>query len=490
MRKKYIALDIGGSGGRASLGEYDGSTIRVNPLYEFSYNHVEIHGTPYWNALAIIQGVYDSLASASQLIGNNACSIGIDTMGVNFGLLDSDDELISNPFYTRIPQDSKVNKYIFEKIDPDSLYSITGLQTSKLNALYYLAKMQMTGAPALEQVRTFLMLPDLLNFWLTGNKAAEYTISSTSYLLNATTQNWSRELLDICSLNDIFPDIVPAGTVIGSLSHNVKRLTGLSSAAVVATASHDTAAAISVVPNTENLCAYISSGTWGMLGMDIKDPILTEEAKRNNFANEGGAFGNIRFIHNSVNLWILKECNKIWQKKGLEYPWDQLSELAQHERAFTAFIDPQNPKFLLSHNMLETMQSVCIEYGFEPPQTLGSFVRVLYESLALKYRYTFDRMCETSNKRPKVLHIIGGGGQDILLNQFIANAIGIPVISGPNNATVLGNIIFQMKADGEISSKDEVKEIIKNSCELITWYPEDTVLWKEQYERYLSFLNT
>lgn len=485
--RKYITLDIGGSGGRCVVGRYNGKKLLLEKVGEFENDHVRILDHVYWDVLKLFSGIKESLKKANTLYEKDLVSVGVDTMGVSFALLDDNGELIGNPFYSRVPQKKEILNETFNRVPREEIYRTTGLQLTKLNSLYHLVEMVRSNSPALKNAKTFLMLPDLMNYWLTGRTISEYTIASTSHLLNARTKDWALDMIEKMGIpSHIFPEIMKAGNVIEKLHPVVAEDTGLHRIAVAATASHDTAAAIACVPAETDNYAYISSGTWGMLGCEVSEPILTDKALEYNFANEGAAPGNIRFIHNSVNLWILKECKRIWDLEGRRSSWDELMEMAQQAKPFLAFIDPQWPEFLLPENMPETMQKMCVQTGQNPPQTKGETVRVVMESLAFKYRYTFDNLTDILGRKPEVLHIVGGGGRNRLLSQFTANAINVPVITGPYDATSVGNIIMQMIAVGDISSYEEGKELIRMSFPSEAYTPVFSDTWEEQYHRYLS----
>ncbi|GAA0181458.1 rhamnulokinase family protein [Clostridium sediminicola] len=483
--RKYITLDIGGSGGRCVVGSYDGNKLTLEKVGEFENSHVRVLNHYYWDVLKLFSGIKDSLKKVNKLYGKELVSLGVDTMGVNFALLDSNGELIGNPFYTRVPQKKEILNKTFNRVPRKEIYGTTGLQLTKLNSLYHLAEMVGTNSPALKNAKTFLMLPDLINYWLTGKTVSEYTIASTSHLLDASKKEWALDMIkDMGIPTHIFPEIIKPGNTIGKLHPKVAEDIGIHRISVAATASHDTAAALACVPAEIENYAYLSSGTWGMLGCETSEPILTEKAMKYNFANEGSVLGNTRFIYNSVNLWILKECKRIWELEGRKYTWDELINMAEESKPFLAFIDPQWSEFLVPENMPKTIQKMCSNTGQNIPETKGEIVRVIIESLALKYRYTFDNLTEIIGRKPEVLHIVGGGGRNKMLSRFTANAINVPVITGPYDATAVGNIIMQMIAVGDISSYEEGKELIRKSFPCKTYLPALKNVWEEKYQRY------
>jgi sugar (pentulose or hexulose) kinase len=353
--------------------------------------------------------------------------------------------------------------------------------------------MALSAAPALEIAQTFLMLPDLINYWLTGRVACEYTIASTSHLLEACTKQWAYPLMEAMGIpTRIFPEIVEPGQVLEKLHHTVVEETGLGPIPVVATASHDTAAAVATVPAQvdnhpleETFHAYLSSGTWGLLGTELSRPLLSEKALTYNFANEGGPLGTIRLLNNALNLWLLQECQRIWALEGKDYTWGEMVQMAERVEPLIAFIDPHAPEFLTPEHMPKQLQAACHQTGQRVPETKGGIIRMILESLAFKYRYTIEKLADILGKKPQVLHIVGGGGRNKMLSQFAANAINIPVVTGPYEATSIGNIIMQMIATGDLTSLEEGRELVSVSFPIETYLPVDSDVWEEQYRKYI-----
>ena len=414
-------------------------------------------------------------------------SLGVDTMGIAFALLAANGELLSNPRYSRLSQQPAILAEAFKRTEPDQIYQQTGLQPAKLNSLYGLLAMQLANAPLLEAASTFLMLPDLINYWLTGRIASEYTIASTSHLLKARTKNWAYPLITTMQLpTHIFPEIIEPGQVLAELHSSVTAETGLPAISVVATASHDTAAAVAAVPATQPNYAYLSSGTWGMVGVELEAPILTAKAQQYQFANEGGVGQTIRFINNNLNLWLLQECRRTWANQGQAHSWDDLAILAEQSEPFVACVDPNAADFFLPASMPQAIQQFCRRTGQAVPQTPGQIIRVVLESLAFRYRTAVDKLSEILERKPELLHIIGGGGRNRLLNQFAANATDLPVIVGPFEATSAGNILVQMIALGDLFNLAEGRELVRRSFPTETYAPQNTEEWNEKYQWYLA----
>lgn len=485
--KKYIALDIGGSGGRCVVGGFDGKKLVLNEVYRFGNRHVRVLDQVYWDALNLFSGAKDSLRKARQIYGANLNSLGVDTMGVAFALLDRQGHLLSNPLYHRLPQAENILDEAFRRMPREEIFEITGLQLMRLDSLYFLLKMRLANSSALASAETFLMLPDLLNYWLTGRRVCEYTIASTSHLLDVHIKKWSQRLINTMGLPEhIFPEIVEPGHIIEDLHPSLKAEMGFKQFAVVATASHDTAAAIASIPADDDNFALLSSGTWGLLGTVLSHPIVTPKVADNNFANEGGIVGTTRLLHNSINLWLAQECQRIWNKAGEKASWAHLVALAKQAKPFRAFIDPDTPAFKLPADMPAAIQAMCKQTGQRIPQTKGEIMRVIFESLAFSYRVAFEKLADILGKRPKVLYIIGGGSHNELLCQFAANALNTQVVAMPYEATSAGNILIQMIASGDLATINEGHQLVRNSFSSKMYAPVDPLIWETGFSDYLK----
>ena len=440
----------------------------------------------YWNVLQQFSKLKQGLRQAQQVYGPNVVSLGVDTMGVAFALLDCRGHLLSNPLYHRLPQTEAIRREAFKRMSKRDIFQITGLQLNRLDSLYHLVKMKRDGSPVLEMADTFLMLPDLINYWLTGRAACEYTIASTSHLLNARTKTWSIPLLEAMEIpTHIFPEIIEPGQVLDRLHPVVAEETGLGRLPVIATASHDTAAAIASVPAEVDDYTCLSSGTWGLLGAVIARPILTDKVAAYNFANEGGVSGSVRLLHNSINLWLAQECQRNWAREGKNYSWETLVKMTEQAKPFMAVVDSDAPVFKLPPDMPATIQAVCRQTGQSVPQSAGEIMRVILESLAFKYRHALDKLADILDRQPQVLHIVGGGGRNKLLCQIAANALNLPVIAGPYEATSVGNIMMQMIAVGDLANLDEGRQLVRASFPTETYVPVDSDAWEDHYQRYL-----
>ncbi len=490
-RKRYIALDLGGTA-RCVAGAFDGETLSLEVIDRFQNPYVRTLDQVYWDVLGLFARVKQSLQQVVAKFGaSDLASLGVDTMGGAFALLDANGELLGNPRYSRLPQKADVLAEAYKRVEPDRIYQQTGLLPTKLNSLYGLLALQFANSPLLDAAGSFLMLPDLCNYWLTGRIASEYTIASTSHLLDARTRDWARPLLAEMQLSaQLFPEIIEPGQILAGLHASVITETGLPALPVVATASHDTAAAIAAVPATESNYAYLSSGTWGMVGAELAAPILTAQAQTYQFANEGGVERTIRFINNNLNLWLVQGCQRFWARQGQDYSWEDLVFLAEQSEPFAAFVDPNAAEFFLPSDMPQALRAYCLRTGQAVPQTPGQIIRIILESLAFRYRDVIERLSEILGREPAVIHVVGGGGRNRLLNQCVANATGLPIIVGPFEATSAGNILMQMIALGDLADVEQGRELVRRSFPTETTIPQDTGAWNEYYQRYLAHNET
>jgi rhamnulokinase len=487
-KAQYIALDLGASNGRCVVGRFDGSRLTLEVTHRFENCPVELMGRLYWDVLGLYQNIEHSLHSLGQT-GRPFASIGIDTWGCDFALLDRQGKLVANPYCYRDRHTEGMYAEAFRRVSKEDIFTTTGLQFMELNTLFQLLAMHVHDDPALRSAHTFVHLPDLLSYWLTGVIASEYTNASTSQLLGAASRDWAYNLIQKLGLpEEIFPPIVQPGEQLGPLLPELALKTGLGPVLVIATASHDTAAAIVATPTAGGPYAYLSSGTWGLLGQEIDQPLLTPDCMRLNITNEGGAFGKITLLRNIANLWFLQESRRHWSKAGEQLDWSALIEMANQAPAFTAFIDPDDATFILPGDIPSRIQAYCQQTGQTVPATRGEILRVVLESLALKYRYTLERVQAVSGVLAETFHIIGGGSRNRLLNQFTANALNLPVVSGPDEATAAGNILVQMVGLGHLASLEEARCLVRDSFVTETYLPRDTNRWDEAYTQFLTSL--
>jgi len=486
----YTAFDLGASNGRCILGRFTGERLDLEVFHRFENGSVEINDHLYWDILGIYQQIKSCLINLGREYRHELRGIGVDTWGCDFAFLDKQGKLVANPYSYRDPQTAGMIPSLFTRMPKEVLFNLTGLQFMEPNTLLQIHVLQLREDPVLQAAATFQHISDLMHYWLTGVIACEYTNASTSQLLNASTRAWATPILEAFELPPgLFPEVVSPGIVLGSLRAPILSETGLDQARVIATATHDTAAAIVATPAETSQFAYISSGTWALLGVEIDHPVLTEQCLVYNIANEGGAFGKITLLKNIANLWLLQECRRQWELEGEGLSWGDMTDMAARSRPFSAFIDPDDPVFSHHGNMPAKIQRYCQDKGQPIPADKGEIIRTVLESLALKYRFVLDRIINLTQTPVEVLHIIGGGSRNTLLNQFTANAIHLPVLAGPAEATALGNILVQMVAMGDLASLEEARQLVCSSFQLANYLPQDGDVWEEQYQRFLMTIN-
>jgi len=484
---KFLALDLGAESGRAMIGSFDGELLRLEEIHRFSNGAVQVLDSLHWDVLYLWKEIKQSLALAAQTCGDSLISIGLDTWGLDFGLLAADDTLLCNPYHYRDSRTNGMMEVAFQHLPRSEIYERTGIQFMQLNSLYQLLAMVQSGTPILRMAKVFLMMPDLFNFWLTGRKVNEFTDATTTQCYDPRAGDWAWELLEKLGIpTQIFQEIVPPGTVIDSLLASVAEETGCPQIPVVAPGTHDTASAVAAVPTTDSDYIYLSSGTWSLMGVEIDKPLITSESLANNFTNEGGVNNTFRLLKNIMGLWLVQECRREWARRGTTYSYDELSQMAAQAPAFVSLIVPADSRFLAPGDMPIRIQDFCRDTNQPVPETNGAIVRCALESLALEYRWVAERLQDMLGRPLPRIHIVGGGSRNRLLNQFTADCTGRKVIAGPAEATAIGNVLVQALAMGYIPSLAEGRTIVRKSFEVAVFEPRDTSAWDEAYERYLK----
>jgi len=397
--------------------------------------------------------------------------------------------LLGNPFHYRDRRTLGMMEKAFERVPPEEIFERTGIQFMPINSLYML--LSMAGTPALEAASTFLMIPDLFNFWLSGRKACEFTDATTTQLYDQRAGDWARSVIEKLGLpRNIFLPVTQPGTVLGPLLPTVAEEVGLDSVPVIAPACHDSGSAVAAVPARNKNAAYISSGTWSIVGVEVNAPIITPQSLKFNFTNEGGVSGTVRFLKNVMGLWIVQECRRVWARAGEEFTYTELTTMAENATPFVSIVDPDDESFLRPGDMPARLREFCTQTGQPVPEDKGALLRCVFDSLALKYRVVVERIEVMMGHRLEVIHIIGGGSQNRLLCQLTADATGRPVIAGPVEATAIGNAVVQAMALGHLASLAEAREVIQNSFELIIYEPRASAQWDEAYARFAHLLPT
>ncbi len=469
------------------LGCLENGKLTIEEIHRFSNDPVMQGGTFYWDILRLLYEIKQGIIKAVNAGGFD--SIGIDTWGVDFGLLDKKGRLLENPVHYRDSRTVGKLDEMFNVVPREDIYNVTGIQFMELNTLTQLFSLSKQNPELLDRADTLLLTPDLLSYFLTGEKHSEYTISSTTQMLDAHKGDWSYELLNKLSIPaDSLQGIIHPGTVYGMLSDEICEELSAPKVPVVAVASHDTASAVIAVPAKEPDFAYISCGTWSLFGIESDKPIINELSSRYNMTNEGGFGRTIRFLKNIMGLWLIQESRRQWQREGEDVSFAQLEREALAVEPFKAFIDPDAQDFFPPGNHPRRVAAFCERTGQYVPRTRGEIMRSIYESLSLKYRYTLECIEEITGKRYNAIHVVGGGTKDNFLCQLTANATGLDVIAGPIEATVLGNVAVQFISSGDIKDLNEARSIIASSCGPITYTPDRSLDWDAAYERFKAYI--
>lgn len=466
----YLAADFGGGSGRVIAGFLLHGKLELEEIHRFSNRQVKLGNHVYWDFPALFEDMKTGLKLAAQK-GYTVKGIGIDTWGVDFGLIDKNGNLLGNPICYRDARTDGMPAEVFKILDEQKHYAATGIQVMAINTLFQLHSMKRNRDPQLEVARQLLFMPDLFSYYLTGTANNEYCIASTSELLDAKRRDWSQDTIHALELPEhLFGEIIQPGTIRGTLKEDIARETGLGAVDVIAVGSHDTASAVAAVPATEAPIAFLSSGTWSLLGVETDEPILTEEARKAEFTNEGGVGGRIRFLQNITGLWILQRLMSEWKARGEEQSYDAIIPQAA-EVEINTIIPVDDPEFMNPENMETALLNYCRNHALPIPQNKAEIVKCVLQSLASKYQQAVEKLNRCLPSPIRQLNIIGGGSQNKLLNQLTADALNIPVYAGPVEATAIGNILTQAMAKGEISNLQELREIVSRSFTPQVYYP-------------------
>lgn len=485
--KNLLAFDLGASNGRAILGQLDGGKLHLRELHRFENNYIEMNGVFYWDLPYLFNQLKQGLLAFRQAnVGELDC-FGIDTWGVDYGLLDRNGHLLGNPRAYRYSVDADAEA-VWETVGFPTLFARTGIANNNYNTLYQLYRRKREGDVALENAETLLLLPDLLGYFLTGEKKSEYTEVTTSMLYNPTTKDWDWQTIRELGLpENIFTPIDRAGTLRGKLRPELAAELGLNQAHFAAVGTHDTASAVAAIPGSGSF-AFCSSGTWSLFGVETDHPILTDSVRDANFTNEGTIQGGFRPLKNIMGLWLIQECRRDWQKQGRNYSWNEIVAEAEQAEPFRSILDPDYGEFFAGGDMVKKIQNFCRKTNQPVPETVGQIARCIYESLALKYRWALERLEEIKGERIGQLNIVGGGIQNKLLNQMAADAIDRPVVTGPIEGAAIGNLLAQAMALGEIRTMDELRDVVRASEPVSRYEPNHTPAWQAAYTRLLSLL--
>lgn len=470
----FLAFDLGATSGRSMLGILEGDKFEIRELTRFPNAIMELHGRYYWNVFSLYESLKDGLRECARQ-GIRLTSIGIDTWGVDFGYIGRDGTILGLPRAYRDPYTDGAPDEFFQLVPRDKVYGMTGIQVMNFNSLFQLFRAKAEAFSPLVQADKILFMPDLLIYMLTGKQVCEYTEASTSQLLNPATRRFEPSLLAAMGLSpSLLHPLVDPGTIVGTLTDALAEETGVGKVPVVTVAGHDTASAILAVPAENPHFAYLSSGTWSLMGIETSEPIVTKESFEHNFTNEGGAEGTTCFLKNITGMWLLEQCRKEWEKEGRTYTYPQMVDMAERVGKAYVIISPDDPRLANPSSMSQTIAALCREKGMTPPSNDAEYIRCIFESLAHRYAEVTEKLSEMAPFPIEKLHIIGGGSQNDLMNRLTTRALGIPVVAGPSEATAIGNCMMQAKAAGLVSDRWEMRRLITQAFAVTTYFPEET----------------
>jgi len=477
-----LAADLGAESGRVMLGRFDGERLRTEEVHRFANQPVFLPDGLHWDVLNLFTQVKEGVSQAVRSRGSDLISLGVDTWAEDFGLLDATGALVLQPYHYRDARTESMLEEAFRRLPRREVYELTGIQVLSVNTLFQLLAMVVSRSPVLDIAHTFLTIPDLLNYWLTGVVGCEFTNATTTQCYDPRRGEWSWPLLEAMDIPaHMFPSIIPPGTVLGLLSPWVARETGAVGLRLVAPACHDTGSAVVGVPAVGKDFAFISAGTWSVLGTELSSPLINEQSFSGNFTNEGGVGDTFRFERDIMGLWLVQECRRAWAAQGRDYDYSELTRLAAAAAPLCSVVDPDCDDFLRPGDMVERIRGYCRRTGQSVPESEGAVVRCVLESLALKSRWVLERLEAVLGRRFPAVHIVGGGARNQLLCQFTADATGRPVLAGPAEATAVGNLLVQLIGLGELGSLEEARHVARRSFDLLTYEPGSPAAWDEAY---------
>jgi rhamnulokinase len=483
--KTMVAVDVGAQSGRVAIGRFDGERLSVAEVHRFANEPVLVRGTLYWDALRLYGEILEGLAAAGRETGGAVDSVGIDTWGVDFGLLDRAGRLVQNPVHHRDRRIEGTMEEVFARLPARELYERTGIQMMPINTIFQLFALVAGDDPALESSERLLLIPDLFHYWLTGVAACELTNATTTQCLDPREQAWANGLLERLGIpTRLFGEVVPPGTVLGSLLADVADRTRLSRAVVVVPATHDTGSAVAAVPFRQPESVYISSGTWSLVGLELPAPRIDDRTFGANLTNEGGVAGTFRLLRNITGLWLVHECRRTWAAEGKDREFAELVRLAEQAPPRRSLIDPNDPVFLAPGDMPARIRGYCAGTGQPVPEDEAALVRCVLESLALKYRQTIELIRTATGVSPREIHVVGGGARNEPLCGWTASAARLPVLAGPAEATEVGNLLVQAMGLGELESLADSREVVRASFVPVLYEPEEGDAWDDAYERF------
>ena len=488
-KKVFLSIDLGAGSGRIIAAKTDFTHLYLEEVHRFNNPGTDLPGGSYWNIIGLFRDIQEGLRKAVATYGNRICSIGIDTWGCDFALLDGSGRMLGMPHQYRDPRFEGMAEKMHALMPEQEIYQHTGVRTNFYNSSLHLLAEKLRQSPSLMHAERLLFIPDLLAYWLTGVMANERTLASTSQLFDPATDDWAWPVIDALGLpRKIFGNIVAPGTILGPIRTEIADYIGMENIPVIASASHDTASAVAGIPMSQGDNLWLSSGTWSIMGLETPVPITTQAAFDAGFCNELGHSGTVRFLKNISGLWLIQECKRQWAIDGDDLDYAALAELAIEAPAFTAFIDPDHSSFSTAGEMPDKIQEFCRASGQDIPNVKGKILRVATDSIAMKYRVTYEKIKALTGHSFARLHVGGGGIQNAHLAQATANALGIEIIAGPIEATSCGNVAIQMIATGHLPDMACARELIKKSFDFKTYLPQDQENWNAAYETFKKFL--
>jgi rhamnulokinase len=477
------AVDLGAQSGRVAVGRFDGSRLDVHEVHRFDNGPIERDGALRWDVEQLWREVLDGLRAAARETAID--SVAVDSWAIDFGLLDAQGRLLDSPTHYRDHRRARAVQAVLGRIPARELYDRTGIQLLPINTIFELAGMASDGDPALADAETLLLIPDLFHFWLCGSRTTELTNATTTQCFDPVEGAWAVDLLDRLDIpTHVLPEVVAPGTRLGQVSPTVAHETGLGPAAVIAPATHDTGSAVVAVPFRAPGSIFLSIGTWSLVGMEIERPVITDESFAANLTNEGGVAGTYRLLRNVTGLWLLHECRRTWASEGHDLSFDELVSLGAEAAPFGSLVDPNADVFLEPGDLPARIRAYCGHTGQAEPESVGATVRCILESLALKQATTVGVLAAVTGASPAELHVVGGGARNRLLCEWTANAAGLPVLAGPEEATLVGNLLVQAMALGEIESLQEARDVVRASFEPTVYEPHDSGAWDEARDRF------
>ncbi|MBY8992784.1 MAG: rhamnulokinase [Candidatus Lokiarchaeota archaeon] len=490
---RILAFDLGASSGRAIVGTLEKEKLELDEIYRFTNEGIHVNNSFCWDILRIFQKMKKSLSIYVKEYGSILDSIGIDTWGVDFVLLDENDDLIQPAHHYRDHRTDGMLEKLFKIVPKEEIFNQTGIQFMQINTIVQIFSMIYNKSPRLSKAKTLLMLPDYFNFLLSGKKYSESSEASTSQLYNPIKKDWSYDLIRKLNLDqEIFPEIIQPGTILGNIQEHIAAEMGLNpETKITIPPTHDTGSAVAAVPvNMDKYnpreWAYLSSGTWSLLGVELNRPLINDKVLKYNFTNEGGINHTTRFLKNISGLWLIQECKKLWDMKETNLTWERIDQEAMNAQSFQNFFNPDDQVFLNPPNMINAIQRQCELHNQSRPESIGQISRCVFENLAFKYKHVMEQLEDVIGTKIKILHIIGGGSQNHFLNQFTANVLNIPVRAGPSEATAIGNILTQALALGEIKDMKNLRRVVRNSFQITEYTPKNKSKWKDAYNTYLT----